>query len=64
MYHEGIRCVIDEAASTSAFHRYATAAIDMTDAWKYGALPRATIKSSQNSLYNSKMKCFVRSAVT
>jgi hypothetical protein len=31
MYHEAIGRVIDEAAQTSAFHRYATVAIDTTE---------------------------------
>lgn len=32
MYHEAIGRIIDEAAQTSAFHRYATVAIDTTEA--------------------------------
>jgi len=32
MYHEAIGRVIDEAAHTSVFHRYATIAIDTTEA--------------------------------
>lgn len=32
MYHEAIDRIIDEAAQTSAFHRYATVAIDTTEA--------------------------------